>query len=528
MKRSFLLFSFLLMALTTSPLYAHDLTDRDVESINTSMELGIWQNMIYVDYWIAVGDLEAPNFRPLIDTDNNGAISDEESELFLDKLQKDIISNGLRIVVDDRTDLSFALYGSRLITADTKNAPVPIKINFEFLLDLERLGQSDTLKFQVGQKHTLGFWMTNTLPKPVIIKAFFAQGDGINIPYTPEQRTRSLIFKSGFWLKPQDYNGIQLNYEDVGTGKAKFDRPATLVSSTTGKDKMLGSLNSESLSLWIILAGLGFAFIYGAGHALMPGHGKTLVAAYLIGSRGTVGQAILLGLIVTATHLSTVIIAGVLALTASHYVNQTALSVYLGIASGLIIVIMGVWIFYRRLTNPLGDHGHSHNLGEEHNHHDDEGQAHSHSHHPDDESHHSHTHSDETSPMLGSRPRSRSACMETVSLKQILALGISGGMVPCPTAIVILLMAITLKKTLWGLSLILAFSLGLAGVLIVIGIMMVTGVSLITSSKHINLDKFIRILSILSPALITLIGLAIIIMDLINSGVIILNPAALP
>ena len=68
----------------------------------------------------------------------------------------------------------------------------------------------------------------------------------------------------------------------------------------------------------------------------------------------------------------------------------------------------------------------------------------------------------------------------------------------------------------------------MAGVLIVIGIMMVTGVSFINSSKHVNLTKFIRILSILSPVLITLIGLAIIIMDLINSGVIILNPAALP
>ncbi|MEK7309227.1 MAG: sulfite exporter TauE/SafE family protein [Planctomycetota bacterium] len=510
------LLTLLLIVLFCAPASAHDLTDREVESINTSMELGIWQNMIYVDYWIAVGDLEMPNFRPLIDADNNGQISDDESELFLDKLRKDIISNGLRIVIDDRMDLSFALYSSRLITTDTKNAPVPIKINFEFLLDLERLGQYDSLKFQVGRKHTLDFWMTNTLTKSVILKAFFAQGEGINIPYTPDQRAQSLMFKYGFWLKPKEYNSIRLNYEDFGTGNPRFDRPATLSGSNPGKDKMLGFLNSESLSLWIILAALGFAFIYGAVHALAPGHGKTLVAAYLIGSRGTVAQAILLGLIVTATHLSTVIIAGVLALFASHYVNQTAFSVYLGLASGLIIVVLGVWLFSRRLTNPLGDHGHTHHLSEAHSHHDDEGLKHSHSHHPNDEGHHSHTHSDETS------------AMEKVSLKQILALGISGGMVPCPTAIVILLMAITLKKTLWGLLLILAFSLGLAGVLIVIGILMVTGVSFLNSSKRIDLNKVIRVLSILSPALITLIGLAIIIMDLINSGVIILNPAALP
>ncbi|MBI5779547.1 MAG: sulfite exporter TauE/SafE family protein [Planctomycetes bacterium] len=527
MKRS-LLPLILLFAIIASPIYAHDLTDRQVESINTSMELGIWPDLIYLDYWIAVGDLEAPDFRPLIDTDKNGEISDEENELFLDKLQKDISSGGLRIVIDDRADLSFALYSSRMLVTNTKNAPVPIKINFEFLLDLERLGLSDTLRFQAGQKHTLDFWMTNTLPKPVLIKAFFAQGEGINIPYTPEQRSRSLMFKSGFWLKPREYNYMRLNYENTGTGPARFDRPATIVGSNTGKEKMLDSLNSESLSFWIILAGLGFAFIYGAVHALAPGHGKTLVGAYLIGSRGTISQAILLGLIVTTTHLSTVIIAGVLALTASYYVNQTALAVYLGMVSGLIMIIMGVWIFSRRLrsdsgvptqsgTNPLGNHGHTHHLGEAHNHSDDEGHAHSHSHHPGDEGHaHGHSHSVATS------------SLETVSLKQILALGISGGLVPCPTAIVILLMAITIKKTLWGLFLILAFSLGLASVLITIGILMVTGVSFLSSSKHIDLTRVIRILSVLSPVLITLIGIAIIISNLINSGVIILNPAALP
>ncbi|MEW6026998.1 MAG: hypothetical protein AB1599_06880 [Planctomycetota bacterium] len=514
-----------------APFYAHDLTDREVESINTSMELGIWSDMIYLDYWIAVGDLEAPNFRPLVDEDRNGVISEDEKEQFLDKLRKDIISSGLRIVIDGRADLSFALYGSRFITTDDlpasrelrrdraseqagKNAPVPVKINLEFLLDLERFGLSDAFKPQPGKQHTLDFWMTNTLHKPVLTKVFFAQGEGMNIPYTPEQRNQSLMFRSGFWLNPKGYNYIRLNYEYTGSGKPQFDRPGTIAGTNNAKDKMLGSLNYQSLSLWIILAGLGLAFAYGAGHALTPGHGKTLVAAYLIGSRGTVSQAILLGLVVTATHMSIVIIAGVLALSASHYINQTALSLYLGIISGLIIIFMGVWIFYRRLIHPLGDHRHSHNYL--HSHSDDEGRAHSHSHHPGDEGHHSHAHLDET------------PALESVSLKQILALGISGGMVPCPTAIVILLMAITLKKTLWGLALILAFSLGLAGVLIAIGIMTVTGVSFLNSSRYINLGRTVKILSILSPALITIIGIAIIIMNLINSGVIILNPQALP
>ena len=115
------LLTILLLSLFSAPALAHDLTDREVESINTSMEMGIWKNMIFLDYWIAIGDLEAPNFRPLIDADRNGTISDDESELFLDKLQKDILPKGLRIVIDDRMDLSFALYGSRLIIAAANN-----------------------------------------------------------------------------------------------------------------------------------------------------------------------------------------------------------------------------------------------------------------------------------------------------------------------------------------------------------------------------------------------------------------------
>ncbi|HLD35951.1 MAG TPA: sulfite exporter TauE/SafE family protein [Planctomycetota bacterium] len=533
------LLTLLLIILACAPVYAHDLTDREVESIGNSMELGIWNDLIYLDYWIAVGDLEAINFYPLIDADKNGSVSEEEKELFLNTLGKDIISNGLRIVIDDRTDLSFSLYGSRFITADDKNAPVPIKIEFEFLLDLERFGLSDAFKPNLRKKHTLDFWMTNPLHKTVFTKVFFAQGEGMNIPYTPEQRNQSLMFRSGFWLEPKGYNYIRLNYEYTGAGKPKFDRPEPGRQSQA-KQVLSNYVKNPSFLLLALL----IAFAYGAGHALTPGHGKTLVGAYLIGSRGTVAQAILLGLIVTATHLSTVIIAGVLALTASHYVNQTAFSVYLGLASGLIIVIMGVWIFSRRLTNPLGEHGHSHDYERQpernsllrdhahceasgvnnHGHPDDEGHSHDHddeghSHGHEDHHYHDHSHSVKTSGL------------ETVSLKQILALGISGGMVPCPTAIVILLLAITLNKTLWGLSLILSFSLGLAGVLIVIGILMVAGSSLLDSSKRfigIDLNKLIRVISIISPVLITLIGLAIIVMDLINSGVIILNPQALP
>jgi ABC-type nickel/cobalt efflux system permease component RcnA len=502
--KSCILVLLLLSAIIAPPLLAHDLTDREVESIGNSIEIGIWDDLIYVDYWIAIGDLEALNFYPLIDENRDGSISEEEKELFLETLEKDVIRKGVQIVMDGRNDLSFALYSSSIKLEAEENAPVPIKINFEFLLDIQRLRSMGMLSSDL-KDHSLIFYMTNILKKPVWTKLFIAQGEGINVIYSPEQRENALLFRNGFWLEPNAWNGIKLNYREVGrdiSPEPVFDRPAP-GDLNKAKHVLINYVKNPSF----LLLALFIAFIYGAGHALTPGHGKTLVAAYLIGSRGTIAQAILLGLTVTATHLATVIIAGVLALTASHYINQTAFSFYLGITSGLIIIFMGVWILSRRLAHPPGAHNHQHT----HSHTDNTAKTHNH------DKVHSHSHA--------------IPALETVSFKQILALGISGGIVPCPTAIVILLMAITLKKTLWGLSLILAFSLGLAGVLIAIGILMVTGVSLLDSSKRligIDMNKVFRLASILSPILITLIGAAIIVMNLINSGLIILNPAALP
>ncbi|MDI6788910.1 MAG: sulfite exporter TauE/SafE family protein, partial [Planctomycetota bacterium] len=469
-------------------------------------ELGIWEDIIYVDYWIAVGDMESLHFYPLIDTDGNGTVSEEEKEYFLEGLEKDIISRGIRLVLDEGTSLSFALYSSRIILEENKNAPVPIKINFEFLVDLERLRSFG--KISDKKEYPLTFYITNILNKSVFLKLFIAQGEGINIIYTPQQRTDSLIFRSGFWLKPDEATGIQLDYQELekkSSAPAHFNRYQK-TREDSAKQKLGDYLKSDELSVGVIIIALLLSFLYGAGHALTPGHGKTLVAAYLVGSRGTVLQAILLGLVVTATHLATVIIAGLLALVGSHYINQTAFSCYLGIASGLIIIIMGIYLFRSRLTRPAL----SEKEREEHHHH-----------HPDvHRGEHSH-----------SAPPLPAGDMEKVSLKHLLILGMSGGLVPCPTAIVVLLMAITLKKTLWGLFLILAFSLGLASVLIVIGVLMVTGLSFIkptpygTSSRT---AKLIRALSIISSVVIILVGKAIIISNLINSGVIILNLKALP
>jgi ABC-type nickel/cobalt efflux system permease component RcnA len=162
----------------------------------------------------------------------------------------------------------------------------------------------------------------------------------------------------------------------------------------------------------------------GAGHALSPGHGKALVGAYLVGARGTVRQAVLLGLVVTATHVSSVLLLGMAMLLLSRYVVTAELFPVLGVASGLGVVAIGLGLLRSRLEAP----------------HDDVVRG------PDG---------------------------EPVALGRLLALGVTGGAVPCPSALVVLLAAIALHRIAFGLGLIVAFSVGLASVLVGIGILVV-------------------------------------------------------
>ena len=172
------------------------------------------------------------------------------------------------------------------------------------------------------------------------------------------------------------------------------------------------------LSALVILASLAAAIFWGAAHALSPGHGKTIITAYLVGQRGTPSQAALLGLIVTATHTVGVFTLGLVTLALSQLIVPDQLYPWLNLASGLLVVGIGTAVLRARLRRA---HEHSH------------GHAH----------HHGHTH-------------------DAPSRRSLLAVGVSGGLLPCPSALVVLLAAISLHRIAFGLLLIVAFSAGLA------------------------------------------------------------------
>jgi ABC-type nickel/cobalt efflux system permease component RcnA len=241
----------------------------------------------------------------------------------------------------------------------------------------------------------------------------------------------------------------------------------------------------------IVLIALAVAVGLGAFHALEPGHGKTVVAAYLVGSRGTIKHALLLGVIVTAAHTAGVYLLGGATLYASKYIVPERLYPWLGILSGLAITSLGLVLFlrrYRRDNELLSHHHeqphHSHS-GADH-HHADEGHSHhcGHSHH-------------------------RHQPAQATSLRELLTLGISGGMIPCPAALVVLLSAVSMNRVGFGLLLIAAFSLGLAAVLVVIGLLMVYAREFMSRFQG-NGRLSTRWLPLTSSAVITIFGLAMV------------------
>ena len=244
------------------------------------------------------------------------------------------------------------------------------------------------------------------------------------------------------------------------------------------------------LTLGIILLSLLVAAFWGAVHALTPGHGKALVAGYLVGTRGRPRDAVLLGATVTITHTAGVFALGLVTLLLSQFVVPDRLYPWLTLASGLLVVCVGFSVFLQRLrSGGWHRHTHGHNHGHDHDHghhhHDDHVHGHDHDHH------HGHEAPD----------------VEPLTSRGILGVGIAAGILPCPSALVVLLSAIALHRVGFGIVLILAFSLGLAATITGIGLVAVLARR---AFSRVSFEgRLVRVLPALSALVILCVGVAI-------------------
>ena len=252
----------------------------------------------------------------------------------------------------------------------------------------------------------------------------------------------------------------------------------------TPRSRFTELITAQHLSLWFLFTAALIAMGLGALHALEPGHGKTVVAAYLVGSRGTARHAVLLGLIVTASHTIGVFALGAITLYASRYIVPEQLYPWLGVFSGLTIAGLGCYMLLRRLTGTATDH--SHLPG-------------------DPQSHWFARKRSGVTTIQGEAARVGTGPVKPVSLTQLFTLGITGGIIPCPAALIVLLSAFALHRIALGFFLIVAFSIGLAAVLIGFGSLMVYARR---SMTHLQMDGPLtkRWLPIASSAFITVLG----------------------
>ncbi|MEP6911288.1 MAG: hypothetical protein ABI923_00955 [bacterium] len=273
-------------------------------------------------------------------------------------------------------------------------------------------------------------------------------------------------------------------------------------TANQSRDYLAELIAVEKITPLAALLGLLLASGLGAVHAFSPGHGKTVVGAYLVGSRGTARHAAFLGLTVTITHTSIVFLLGLLTLFASQYVVPERLFPVLSFVSGGIVVSIGLSLFVRRLRTAI--------MPAEHVHHGDGIEEHSHDY--GEPGSLTHTHGGTTHSHLPPGADGKS-----VTWKNLLALGVSGGLLPCPSALVVLLSAISLHRVGYGLALVLSFSLGLAATLTCIGLVFVYAGRFIKGP--ITESPLVRVLPIASAFVIACVGAFICYEALAQSGV---------
>ena len=253
----------------------------------------------------------------------------------------------------------------------------------------------------------------------------------------------------------------------------------TLLARTKAEKSSSGGIESlierGDLSPGVLALSLVVAMFWGAAHGLTPGHGKAMVAAYLVGTRGTPRHALMLGGTVTVAHTAGVFALGIVTLGLSRLIVPEQLYPWLTLASGLLVVLVGASVLRQRLRGRGHAPGHAH----EHDHH----------HHGNHDHAHDHPHDD------------------ALTSKGILGVGIAAGLLPCPSALVVLLSAIALHRVGLGLALILAFSVGLAATITAIGLVAVLARR---AFGRLSLDgPVVRALPAVSACIILVVGVVI-------------------
>jgi ABC-type nickel/cobalt efflux system permease component RcnA len=430
-------------------------------TINHFSRLDVGSQRMTIHYVVDMAEI--PTFQTLqeVDTDGDGTASAVELNTYLEQVIP-TYGSGLKLAIDD---LPVTLVpGKREISLPPGVGGLPtLRIESDFfgaippqaISSLHQLHFEDTNDF-----HRLG-WREIAIAPATGTSVFNSSAYGNSV--TDELKAY-----------PQDLLTTPLNERiaELSFTPGEIPAGATPLLTRAGspifrnRDRLAELIAVPEITPLLVLVSLLVAAGLGGFHALSPGHGKTLVGTYLIGARATAWQAAFLGLTVTVTHTIGVFALGLVTLVASQYFLPEQMFPILSLVSGGIAILLGLGLFIRRLQEFF---------------------SHSHHHHH----HHHHPHPHPTTDTDG-------------TWKHLLALGISGGLLPCPSALVVFLAAVSLHRVGFGLLLVIAFSLGLAATLTAIGLAFIYARDLIERLEVSR--RWGSVLSVLSPLVTATIG----------------------
>ncbi len=437
------LFALFFLSALLFPKYA---TAHLIPTVTHHVRLEYFEDKILYSIKYTYDPVIVHRFLPTFDTNSDRNISKEEQETWIKKYisRVSVKLNG-ELQELKQSNYTFPLY------SDFINSTGNVVVNGEIAADLSC---SDRVNIEVHDGN-----------------AFLSPQDDV---YNYAHLGNDCVRAAGIESHEQSSNAVvgDVNGLQVNTGDQK--QPG-VVGSIQGIKNILTNPNPGNT---VYALALGIAVLVGALHALTPGHGKTLVAAYLVGQKGTVKDALILAGVTTLTHTLSIYILGFMALFATQYFYPEKIIPVLEAISALSIFGIGIWLLVRR----YGEFKKSKELNE-----DGDEVVHSH----DGGIPHSHGLAD----LKGKR----------LTLASLVSLGFSGGIVPCVDALAIMILSISLNQIVFGMILILFFSLGLAGVLVILGVLLVTSKRLV--EKKLPFDSISRYAPLVSSIVIVLLGI---------------------
>jgi nickel/cobalt transporter (NicO) family protein len=489
-----------------SPAYAHPLGS---VSINRYAGIRVADREVELEYLLDFAELPAYAEIELLDRDHDGAVTLEERERYLDELEARI---GLTLSLSvNGTRAPLRRSSRRLLVPPGQDGLSTLLVAIGFRAESSTGGGDVTVDFEDRTFASRAGWREiDAIETPDI------QIVDRSPPATGSRAGARLTYPSTAAQSPVREDQVTIVFRPRSAAVAM--EPAlglfeSLTARTPQSSRLADLVRRPEQSLAFLVFALALAFALGAGHALTPGHGKALVGAYLIGEHSRTRDALILALAVTVSHTASVFVLGLAALTVEQTLGTDRLLVALEVGSGLLVIAIAARQLPTRIrllrhvilhrgwarrpvimsSTPLVASAANAASTDRHDHEP----PHGHGHGSDHEHGGGHVHAP---PGLGWRG--------------LVTLGVSGGIVPCPGALVVLLTAVSLHRLALGLALITAFSLGLAAVLAGLGLLFVYARTRLDGLLEGGLT--VRALPVASSVIVLALGLGIVLRGLVG------------